>query len=47
MDIVDFYGGMLVEEFLDQILDIENFFQYTQDNQVKLVAFTLKGAASA
>lgn len=47
MDIVDFYGGMLAEEFLDRILDIENFFQYTQDNQVKLVAFKLKGPASA
>ena len=50
MDIADFYGRMHVEEFLDWILGVENFFQYMeilQDKQVKLVAFKLKGAAFA
>ena len=50
VDIPNFYGGMHVEEFLDWILGVENFFQYMeilQDKQVKLVAFKLKGAAFA
>ena len=50
IDIVDFYGGMHVKEFLDWILDVENFFQYMRiphGKKVKFVAFKLKGAASA
>lgn len=50
MDLADFHGGMHIEEFLDQLVDVENFFEYMEipeEKRVKLVAFKLKGAASA
>lgn len=50
IDIADFYGGIHVEEFLEWISNVENFFQYMeifQDKQIKLMAFKLKGVASA
>lgn len=30
VDIIDFYGGTHVQEFLDWISNVENFYQYME-----------------
>jgi hypothetical protein len=50
IDLLNFNGHLHVENFLDWILEVENFFDYTQTpkaQQVKLVAYKLRRGASA
>lgn len=50
VDILNFYGSMHVEEFLDQILTVDNLFEYMdipQEKWVRHMAFNLKRMASA
>jgi hypothetical protein len=49
IDLHNFNGYLHVENFLDWILEVENFFDYMQTpeaQQVKLVAYKLRGGAS-
>ncbi|KAG2664308.1 hypothetical protein I3760_16G076400 [Carya illinoinensis] len=50
IDLPCFNGHLHVESFLDWMLEVENFFDYMQipkAQQVKLVAYKLRGGASA
>ncbi|XP_040994264.1 uncharacterized protein LOC121240799 [Juglans microcarpa x Juglans regia] len=50
IDLPCFNGHLHVESFLDWLLEVENFFDYMQIpevQQVKLVAYKLRGGASA
>ena len=50
IDLSCFDGRLHIEDFLDWIHNVENFFDYIEillDRQVKLVAYRLKGGASA
>lgn len=50
IDLPNFNGHLHVENFLDWILEVENFFDYMQTpeaQQVKLVAYKLRGGALA
>lgn len=50
MDLPCFDGRLHIEDFLDWIHNVENFFDYLEipeNRQVKLVAYKLKGGASA
>jgi len=50
IDLPNFNGHLHVENFLDWILEVENFFNYMQTpeaQQVKLVPYKLGGGASA
>ena len=50
MDLPSFDGRLHIEDFLDWVHIVRNFFNYlsiSEENQVKLVAYKLKGATSA
>ena len=50
MDLPSFNGRLHIEHFLDWVHIVENFFNCSnilEENQVKLVAYKLKGGASA
>lgn len=49
-DIPSFAGGFNTEEFLDWVNEVERFFEFmdiSEETKVKLVAYKLKGGASA
>ncbi|KAG2674841.1 hypothetical protein I3760_13G155900 [Carya illinoinensis] len=49
IDLPYFNGHLHVESFLDWLLEVKNFFDYMQipkNQQVKLVAYKLRGGAS-
>lgn len=49
MDLPSFDGRSHIEDFLDWVHNVKNFFNYLdilEDRQVKLVAYKLKGGAS-
>ena len=46
MDLPSFNGHVQIEEFLDWIIEVEQFFKYMEireDKHMKLVAYKLKG----
>ena len=50
LDLPCFNGSLKIEEFLDWLAEVERFFDYTkipEEKQAKLVAYKLKGVASA
>ena len=50
MDLPSFDDWLHIEDFLDWVYTVENFFNYlniSKESQVKLVAYKLKGGASA
>ena len=50
MDLPSFNGRLHIEDFLDWVHTDEKFFDYlniSKENQVKLVAYKLKGGASS
>ena len=50
MDLSSFDDWLHIEDFLDWVYTVENFFNYlniSKESQVKLVAYKLKGGASA
>ena len=50
MEFPAFNGQLHIEEFLDWLNEVERFFDYMEipdDKKVKLVAYKLKGGASA
>ena len=50
VELPPFNGNVSIEEYLDQVSEAEKFFDYmgtTNDKQVYLVAYKLKGGASA
>ena len=50
IDLPQFNGQLKIEEFLDWLAEVERFFDYTkitEEKQAKLVAYKLKGSASA
>ena len=50
VELPSFNGNVSIEEYLDWVSDVEKFFDYmgiADDKQVCLVAYKLKGGASA
>ena len=50
LELPSFNGNVPIEEFLDWVSEVEKFFDYmgtVDDKQVCLVAYKLKGGASA
>ena len=50
MDLPSFNGRLHIEDFLDWVHTVENFFDYlniSEENQVKLMAYKLKSKAFA
>ena len=50
VELLSFNGNVSIEEYIDWVNEVEIFFDYmgtTDDKQVFLVAYKLKGGASA
>ena len=50
IELPSFNGNISIEEYLDWVSEVDNFFDYmdtADDKQVCLVAYKLKGKASA
>ena len=50
VELPSFNGNISIEEYLDWVREVENFFDYmgtVDDKQVCLMAYKLKGRASA
>ena len=50
VELPSFNGNVSIEEYLDWVSEVERFFDYigtTDDKQLCLVAYKLKGGASA
>ena len=50
IDLPSFYGNLDLEDLLDWLKKVDNYFDYTQtpeENKTKLVAYKFQGCASA